>query len=167
MSKKKYCYYALTLREFLIKYYGIDCEMVDKLTHKDLKEIIPEIKRYPMDLVDKNKGLIYRGEVIMVKDKNNYELAYVNPQRNGLVFSEIILLELGYNDDSSKEYIDLDTLDELSLYELRECLTEAKKRHDNRECRMIKKEIDKKSEGKKNTKRTKLERVLRKEKYEY
>lgn len=166
MSKKKSSYYALSLKDFLIKYYGIDCRMVDKLTHKELKEIIPDIKRYPMDLVDKNKNLIYQGEVIMVKDKNNYTLAYVNPRRNGLIFDEIKLLEIEYKEEP-EESINLDFLEELSLYELRECLIEAKKSHKEKEYRKIKKEFDIKNGMQKGTKKTKLERVLKKEKYDY
>lgn len=166
---KKNNFQALTLKEFLMQYYGIECENLDKITHNELKEIIPEIKRYPMRLVDKNRQKIYDGEIIMVKDKNNVTLAYVNPMRgnNPLVIEDIYLLEIDVESKTHKE-IDIDALDKKSLYELRELLKDAKKMKKSKEFRIIKKQIEIKSEGiRKNTKHEKLEKVLIREKEEY
>ena len=35
---------SISLRKFLILYYGLDIQFVDKLSHRDIKELIPDSK---------------------------------------------------------------------------------------------------------------------------
>ncbi len=107
---------SIDLISFLESYYGIvnNDLKVNKLTHKDIKILLPNIKRMSFFELEKDKSLIYNGEVIMVHDCNCNILPYINPHlKVNILFDE-------YDCYSEKEniYFDEMMLDNLSKDEL-------------------------------------------------
>ena len=61
---------SVTLTKFLISYCGInESKLKDsKISHKDLKELMPNLKRVSFEWLMDNKGLVDVGNIIPVID---------------------------------------------------------------------------------------------------
>ena len=137
---------SISLRKFLMFYYGINDSNIlsHNLTHKDIKTLFPNLKRFSFDYVLDNIKEIYTGSIIMVKDSMGNAVPYINPKLD-ICIEEDIDIEITEedNDNTLEEIIDLENL---SLYELAELAKKYKT--DNRineyrkVCRIIKKRKD-------------------------
>lgn len=70
---------TITLAKFLSRYMNLTGIDIKKMTHEEVKELMPNIKRLPFDYVKKNMELVYRGEVLLVDDGNNI-IPYETPE---------------------------------------------------------------------------------------
>ena len=75
---KKVC---ISLQKFLINYCGIYSDRIHdiKITHQDIKELMPQIKRISFEDLLKCKKELYIGNIIAVKDSLGNIVPYVNP----------------------------------------------------------------------------------------
>lgn len=69
----------ITLVRFLNTYLNIDNENLSKITHKDIKELMPNLKRCSFKYAIENKELVYSGHIILVKDRLNNVVPYIKP----------------------------------------------------------------------------------------
>lgn len=72
---------CISLEKFLINYCGIYSEEFHniKITHQDIKKLIPNLKRVSFEYLIGNKKELYIGNVIAVKDSLENIVPYVNP----------------------------------------------------------------------------------------
>ena len=72
---------CISLTKFLINYCGIYNEEIHniKISHHDIKELLPEIKRVSFESLLVNKNSFYTGDIIPVKDCYGNVVPYVNP----------------------------------------------------------------------------------------
>jgi len=79
--KKEMKSMCISLQKFLINYCGIYNEKIYdiKITHQDIKELMPQIKRISFEELLKNKKDLYVGNIIAVKDSLGNVVPYVNP----------------------------------------------------------------------------------------
>ena len=100
---------------FLNRFYGISNPVlkVGKLSHEDVENLFPNVRTCP--LKDVTQEDIYRGELIMVYDKNNIIKYYYNPHLN-------IDYVYEYQEEEEKTInIDIDNINNLSKDELLRC----------------------------------------------
>jgi len=73
---------SIDVISFLAQYYGIiSCDLkIDKITHKNLSSLFPFLRKVSFDWALKNQELIYTGELVFVRDCNNYCVPYVIPK---------------------------------------------------------------------------------------
>ena len=95
---------------FLSRFYGINNNMLNskKLTHKDVLTLFPDIRTCPLRKV--NNEDIYKGNILMVYDKNNKIAYYYNPH-----------LDINYDFEMSEDEdikINFDNIEILSKEEL-------------------------------------------------
>lgn len=107
---------CISLTKFLINYCGIYNEEIYniKISHQDIKELMPELKRVSFESLIGNKSSFYTGSIIPVKDCYGNVVPYVNPMLEIEVIKEIDCEPIDDN-------FDLDNLDidgELSKYDL-------------------------------------------------
>lgn len=72
---------CISLTKFLINYCGIYNENIHniKISHKDIKELVPNLKRVSFDSLLRNKTGFYTGDIIAVKDSFGNVIPYLNP----------------------------------------------------------------------------------------
>ena len=71
---------SMKLRRFLILYYGVDIDTNEvKISHQDIKQLLPNLKRVNFDEILKVKELLYTGEVVCVFDSYNNVAFYRKP----------------------------------------------------------------------------------------
>jgi hypothetical protein len=70
---------SISLKKFLILYYGLDIEYVDKLSHRDIKELIPDSKRISYEELLNRKKDLYTGNVVAVRDCFGDVVPYIKP----------------------------------------------------------------------------------------
>lgn len=107
---------CISLTKFLINYCGIHNENIHniKITHDDIKKLIPELKRVSFDILLKNKNSFYVGAVIPVKDCCGNIVPYINPM---LEFADLLELECDIVEENDR--LENITIDEnLNKYEL-------------------------------------------------
>ncbi len=150
--------YKIDIISFLRNYLGISVDSLkqNKLTHKDLLVLFPNIKltRIPYDIAYKNPDLVYSGEYLIVYDCKHELIVYRNPMLDN------VLDDVATDNYEQRTYIDLPTdLRSLSKDEL---LKLRKKVRDNREfikADNITKEIRRKKRREPKQYRKKLERL--------
>ena len=73
---------CISLKQFLISFCGISDESVKdiKMSHKDIKELMPDLKRISYEELLYDKSVLYYGEVILVKDSYGGFAPYVKPE---------------------------------------------------------------------------------------
>lgn len=117
---------SIDLKSFLISYCGIYNQtlMSKKISHKEIKYLLPHIKRVSFDSVMKDRECIYNGIVIIVRDSYGLIAPYLNPKENNIVdIRSITEMETREVIASKKEK---KCIDNLNLYEL-ECLCKSLK----------------------------------------
>lgn len=72
---------SITLTKFLISYCGISESALrdSKITHKDVKELIPNLRRVSFDWLMDNRILVSMGSIIPVIDLTGNVVPYVRP----------------------------------------------------------------------------------------
>ena len=78
MKDLNYYYeHAISINDFLEKYYGRTDFNGKKLVHENIKSLFPDIKRGCFEDIVKNPELVYTGKVVLVKDCNNKCIPYL------------------------------------------------------------------------------------------
>lgn len=74
---------SISLKKFLIIYCNIDCDSLleIELSHKDIKILIPDLKRISFESLCNDVRLLYTGKVIAVEDSYGNIVPYVCPEQ--------------------------------------------------------------------------------------
>lgn len=112
---------SISLAKFLSRYYSITNENLGKMTHEDVKYLIPGIKRCSFDYINKNQELISSGNILIVIDKNDKKIPYIKPT---LAIDNIHDVDIELSKEN--ENIDVD-ISMLSNYEVKCWLEKTKK----------------------------------------
>lgn len=100
MNKDLNYYYenAMSINDFLEKFYGRVDFRGKKLVHENIKSLFPDIKRGSFEDIVKNPELVYTGKVVLVRDCNNKCIPYLTSYDLDLIDSlddrEKIIVEL-------------------------------------------------------------------------
>ena len=116
----------ISLEKFLNQFCNIYNNNLYKIKHKDIKQLMPEIKRCSFEFLKNNPELQSNGSIILVKDITGNIIPYLKP---------IILI----NEDASQVYMTIekekDNIDELSKHELIELLHRTRNKKKSKEIR--------------------------------
>ncbi len=147
---------SISIKKFLIVYCGVPPHIIidKKISHSDVKKLIPDIKRIGNDAVKDDKKKIYVGDIVVVKDSYGNLAPYVIPQMNNSINNDDIYIESEidpYNQEQNveKELINElinEDLNKLSRYELVELCRFCKKHKKIGEYRIINKYLKLKKE---------------------
>lgn len=124
---------CISLTKFLINYCGISNKnFYDmKISHQDIKKLMPDLKRVSFDILLKDKSCFYIGSIIPVKDCYDNIVPYVNPM---LEFDKVLQIDCEETkEDNIMENLVID--DTLSDYELRKLCNYLKKCNNTKEYR--------------------------------
>ena len=124
---------CISLTKFLINYCGIYNDEIHniKISHQDIKTLMPNLKRVSFESLLNNKKSFYIGDIIPVKDCYGNVVPYINPMIEYNVAAEI-------DCEATKccEKLEEITIDEtLSNYELVKLCRLLKEHHKTREYR--------------------------------
>ena len=162
---------CISLTRFLMIYYGIYHEKLNevKLSHDDIKTLIPNLKRVGFDYASANKYKLYEGEIIAVKDSFGHLCTYLCPKLENDIEPTTIDFETQDFKIKLKEIIQDENI---QIYELKEICSKLKENSKYREYKVIKKllkyRLSKQSKESKKYKQLKKELTLKEnEKYEY
>lgn len=111
---------SIELKYFLLNCCGIYNEDLfsSKISHKDIKALIPSLKRVSFDSLIKDISSLYNGTVVAVKDSYGNILPYVNPKVIGEDLKDIDISYFKCEKDINYETIDMDIIDKISVEEL-------------------------------------------------
>lgn len=126
---------VISLEKFLKMYLGISNRNLSKLTHKDVKEIFPFLKRTSFDYANENLSEIGSGDIILVKDSKNNIVPYIKPE---FVIEDINEVNIEVKDKNSKTY-HIDNITDLSNYELKKLTSTRNSTY--KVARQVKKEL--------------------------
>lgn len=146
--------FIITMAEFLYNYFGIEDLNVFSITHEDIKVLFPELKRFSITELEKDLTLIYKGDVILVKDKKGFVLPYCNPLRY-LDVDVKDLKEIKKPTCLKKSTINIDTL---TNYQLKKEYLKDKRLHKYSLCRVLKKEMNERNIEKSSRKKIRNEK---------
>lgn len=111
----------ISLKKFLSVYCGIENEYLykQKISHQDIKELLPEIKRCSFEYVYKHKNEVMIGTIILVEDCFNCIIPYFSPLEIKMGQPNVSVEE---NKVSKKQMIieEAISMENLSRYELSE-----------------------------------------------
>ena len=114
---------SITMKAFLARILGVGDNglLSDRITHDDLKAMMPNLVRTSFSFVIDNPEVIINGEVFLVTDSKGKTIPYVNPK----ILADRAEFYGDYSQQRRKEPIpnikDID-LPSLSIYELRQLL---------------------------------------------
>ena len=94
---------SLSLRKFLILYYGINIDSHGKLSHNDIKYLFPHIRRVSFEYVLDNRENTFNGNITCVFDSFNNPAFYERP--NIKLFDEIEYIETTKESDKNLKNI--------------------------------------------------------------
>lgn len=106
---------CISIHKFLVLYCGISGDKLKdkKISHEELKILLPHIKRTSFDQILNNKKLMYTGDIITVKDSFGQIIPYEKP------IIEDKEMDFNYELDSKDKEIENIIIDEdLNKYEL-------------------------------------------------
>lgn len=164
---KQYIDEQITLDEYFVQYYNFPEGTFSTLSHKDIKHIMPLVKRKKSEEITREN--ILTGEILLVKDYKGTVLGYQNPFINNDV-EEIMETQK----ENSKVHIIISVPDkieekeelkpeDLSVYELEKLLKESKNHKEYKKARLVQKELFFRPETHDDTKRKKQSRTRIKE----
>lgn len=170
---KSYIKQQITLDEYFTKYYNFPKGTFSSFLHKDIKKLLPFVKRKGNSEVTNEN--ILKGEVILVKDYEGIVQAYLNP----FLYNEYDDLILSCKENSKVQIIfaiddDIDIQDQIDLenlsnYELQKLLKDSKEQKEYKLARQVKKELFFRPENHGDEKRRKLlkqeKRMIKNDKY--
>ncbi len=153
---------SISLRKFLMYYCGINNKTLlsNKITHKDLKFLLPELKRVSFDYVLKNIDEVYTGIVVLVEDSTGNYAPYINPK------IEEYIEEFDMDLEEDKIFESIVDLENLNLYALAELAKKYKSDNRIKEYRKVVRMIKKKKESDLETYHKNKEKIIIKERFE-
>ncbi len=174
---KEYVFLHISIDDYLHMYYNFDKGSFLNMTHSDVNKLFPFIKRiYSKNITREN---VLKGEVLLVRDSNNYVLAYQNPfvvkgnsiSDNKDVGDESLFYEFLENckdndkvsiiftvEDDIDEIVE-DNFDDMNLYELCKKKKELVNSHDYKMARLVQKELYFRSHQEHGTKKSKIRKL--------
>lgn len=104
----------MSLAKFLTRYEFITGSDLKNITHEDVKDLFPELKRCSFKYVEKNKQALYSGDVVLVDDGHKV-IPYVVPKDKDLdqEYTEVSMEKViePSIDDSYYDYADMSISD--------------------------------------------------------
>ena len=140
---------GISLKAFLVYYCGIGNQMIlsKKISHRDIKCLMPNLKRVSFDYALKNLKEVYIGNIILVKDSYGHFAPYIKP--NIIDYNDDYKLYNEYDDNTNNKEDNFETIilsEALNLYELKELKDKYKKlgriSEYRKVCRIIHKKKD-------------------------
>lgn len=128
---------CISLTKFLINYCGIYNDEIHniKISHQDIKSLMPNLKRVSFESLLNNKKSFYIGDIIPVKDCYGNVVPYINPM---IEYDFVVEIHCEVTEcDENLEEINID--ESLSNYELVKLCRLLKEHHKNREYREVQK----------------------------
>lgn len=160
---------TLTISKFMSTFYGVGCKELEKLSHKTLKKIFPNLKSVPNNIItDEN---LITGDIILVIDCDNNIVGYSNPFINNCFcrydneFGNNKNIELLFTvDDDIDELKKLneEDLEHLNRYELEKLLKLCMANQECKARRLVQRALYFNKENH-STKKEKLEKIRIKE----
>ena len=152
MTKKKdlrrYPDYTITMCKFMSTFYNIKNKDLNKLTHKDIKEIFPDLKSVSSSKITDENLII--GDIILVIDSKNKILGYPNPyiydyyEKHSYECEENSDIDLVFTvDDDIDELKEIkeEDLDSLNKYELEKLLKLSRENQEYKIKRLVQKTL--------------------------
>lgn len=136
---------CISLAKFLVSYCGIYNEDIHsaKISHHDVKELMPHIKRVSFDSLLENKDSFYIGDIIPVKDCYGNVVPYINPMlENDIQFDVFCEIE------KEEEFENIIITENMSKYELVELCKKFKEHNMQKEYRAAYRMLKEKKEPK-------------------
>ena len=156
--KKKRNIDSISISKFLRIYYGISDEVLltGDISHKAIKQLIPDLKRLPFDYAYKNEDLIASGEIVLVSDSNGNIIPYKTPE----AIDDIDDIEKSLEAKTKEEKAIKVTIEieGLNLYELSELCKKYRKDHRIKEYRFVYRILKAKKQKSDKTKKYKMRR---------
>jgi len=114
---------GISLKSFLVCYCGVRNQMIlsKKISHRDIKCLMPNLKRVGFDHVLKNIKEVYIGNIILVRDSYCHYAPYLKP--NIMEYNDDYEFYNEYDDKTSNKDEKLGTAilsENLNLYELKQ-----------------------------------------------
>ena len=111
----------ISIKSFLMCYCGIysNQALSNKVTHDDIKVLLPYLKRKSFEYVLKNLCEVYTGDIILVSDALGNIVPYVKPKIKNISEAMYVCCEVREEQNNDFENIDLDKLSKYELIELR------------------------------------------------
>ncbi len=136
---------SMRLRRFLILYYGIDIDTKEvKISHKDIKQLLPDLERVNFDEILKVKELLYTGEIICVFDSYNNVAFYKKPSDE---YKDITCKI--YPEKVEEKKLDITFSDKLNTYSLSKLCKTYKRENDMRNYRLVREILKSKKQSNK------------------
>ena len=111
-------YETITLPKFLSRTLGLEGKNLKRITHLDVKELFPNLKRSSFEYVNKYPEDLANGKIMMVSDGKSVIPYYVPEITRGLVTQEV---NMEFTPTKKKEYENHDYTS-MSIYELKQLL---------------------------------------------
>lgn len=147
----------ISIRQFLLKYYGFDCEGFNRLSHEELYSLMQIL-----DVKNFNYYELSTGEIIGVYDKYGEVLYYKNPNLEQEVFYANLSTSIDFTPLKIKSLnFNYDDMSELSIYELMELLKYFKRLKQQSDVNRVKKVLrhnGKQKRGKKKVRKLEIEK---------
>lgn len=145
--------YGISIKKFLKIYMGISDEKLlnSKISHKDIKVLIPNLIRLPYDYVLKNMKDILSGEVIIVVDDFGNYIPYKTPTAQFDILEDSFYREKNELESDLSTKIAYEELEKLNTYQLSEVCKKYKKHNRNKEYRIAYRILKKKKENEQKT----------------
>ncbi len=152
------CYKNLqiTVADFIYQMYGITGDKIRNLTHKELMNLFPKLRRVSFEVANDN-NLLYIGNIILVRDRTGIVLPYV---RN---FSEETFTELKIESNQKQEKLEEQNCSELTNYEL---IQYKRKTSNPKKSRLILQEMKMRNLQNSGIRKRKIEDIRKKDYYE-
>ena len=135
---------CISLTKFLINYCGIYTDNIHNIniSHYDVKELMPNLKRISFENLLKYKNGLYTGEFIPVKDYHGNIVPYINP-----MLDIDISYEIDCEIEKEKEIQPTPLTDDLRAYELAKLCKLFKEHNKKREYRAAQKLLKQKKDS--------------------
>lgn len=149
---------TISLSKFLSRYGNLKGDVLNKITHDDVKILFPQFKRTTFEFIRNNQELLHKGEAFLVDDGNRV-IPYKVPilSRTQEKYIEVIREE---DKPIIKEEIDYDYVS-MSIYELKQLLD--RKFNSVNVRRLAQRELNKRGLVKKKYNRNEFKRKLMEE----
>ena len=162
---------AINIKKFLMIFNLADESILKtKISHKDLCILIPNLRRVGYDKLLKDRGMLYSGDVIAIRDSFGCVLPYLNPK---LIYSQEEFYRI-FDCEKDKTEIEIKKIissENLEPYELKEVCSKLLELRRFKEYKIVKRMLTKSLKYKsKKVKKYKIEKMKLKERnmeYEY
>ncbi len=112
--------FCISFKKFLISYYGVCYEEIcnKKMSHKDIKILIPDLRRISFDALIVDKKSLYTGDVVMVRDSYGNIAPYITPEVQTTFVQQVYDCEQSITDKKDEKLKQIIISENLSKYEL-------------------------------------------------